>query len=308
MSKGYNVPQGVVVTTKVFKRFLNNMPGGKRIDHLIAAATPDNSAETAQEIQDIIINSPMPMQMANPIAEEIYKLKDVIKSDSVVIRTSAYVEDSSKHICSGRGVYFHLKEMHDIMRVIKSCWASAFTADVLYDLLRAGLPPDNVRIAIIVEEMVSAKVSGVISVKNDIKDLHIKANWGSYVSAEKNGICCDHFIINEQKVGEPLETFTSYKDKISHIPPDTRHAVVIDNPEKKNVPSLNQQDITTLVQLAKKVRRDFEIDYDIEFVFDEKGTLWLLDAVPRAAHRNIHRIGTSVVQLQDDEDQASGSK
>ena len=311
ISKGYNVPQGVVITTKIFKRFLNNMPGGKRIDHLIANTTPDNSAETAQEIQEIIISSPMPMQMANPIAEEIYKLQDEIKSDSVVIRTSAHVEDSSKHICSGRGVYFHLKEMHDIIRVIKSCWASAFTADVLYDLLRAGLPPDNVRIAIIVEEMVSAKVSGVISVKNDVKDLHIKANWGSHVYAEKNGICCDHFIIDEQKVGEPLETFTSYKDKISYIPPDTRHAVVIDNPEKKNAPSLNQQDITTLVQLAKKVRRDFEVDYDIEFVFDERGTLWLLDAVPRAAHRNIHRIGTTVVQLHetiDNEDTPLGSK
>jgi phosphoenolpyruvate synthase/pyruvate phosphate dikinase len=304
ISKGYNVPKGVVITTKVFKRFLNNMPGGKRIDHLIANATPDNSEETAQEIQEIIIRSPMPMQMANPIAEEIYKLLDVIKSDSVVIRTSAYVEDSSKHTCSGRGVYFHLKEIRDIIQVIKNCWASAFTADVLYDLMRAGLAPDNVRIAVIVEEMVSAKVIGVISVKNDVKNLHIKANWGTHVHEEKNGIYCDHFIINEQKIGEPLETFASYKEKISYIPPNTRHAVIIDNiPEHKKALSLNQQDITTLVQLAKKIRKDFEVDYDIEFIFDKEGTLWLLDAVPRSAHRNIHRIGTSVVQLQKSENE-----
>ncbi|UCG02183.1 MAG: hypothetical protein JSW11_21650 [Candidatus Heimdallarchaeota archaeon] len=300
LSKGYNVPKGVVITTKIFKRFLNNMPGAKRIDHLIAHATPENSGETAEEIQETIISSPMPMQMANPIAEEIYKLLDIIKSDSVVIRTSAHVEDSSRHICSGRGVFFHLKEIHDIIQVIKSCWASAFTADVLIDLIQAGLPPDNVRIAIIVEEMVLAKVCGVISVKNDVKDLHIRANWGTQVHEEKNGIYCDHFIVDEQKVGEPLETFASYKHKISHIPPNTRHAVVVDNlPEQRNALSLNQQDITTLVQLAKKVRRDFEVDYDIEFIFDNEGTLWLLDAIPRAAHRNIHRIGTAVVQAQD---------
>ncbi|MFX0121805.1 MAG: hypothetical protein ACFFAM_21030, partial [Promethearchaeota archaeon] len=53
---------------------------------------------------------------------------------------------------------------------------------------------------------------------------------------------------------------------------------------------------TALTQLAKKVRRDFEVDYDIEFVFDQDGTLWLLDAIPRASHRNFQRIGTSVVQ------------
>ena len=67
MSKGYNVPKGIVIATKVFKRFLNNMTGTKRIDHLIAHATPENSKETAQEIQEIIIRSPFPMQMANPM-------------------------------------------------------------------------------------------------------------------------------------------------------------------------------------------------------------------------------------------------
>lgn len=296
ISKGYNVPNGVVISTKVFKRFLNLLPGAKRIDHLIANATPENSEETAREIQEIIMYSPVPMPMANPIAEEISKLLDIIKSESVVIRTSAHVEDSSRHFCSGRGVYFHLKEIRDIIQVMKNCWASAFTADVLSDLMRAGLPPDNVRIAIIVEEMISAQVSGILSVKNDIKDVHIRANWGTQVHEGENGVCCDHIIVNEEKIGEPVETFTSYKEKVSRILPDNRHAVIIENkPEQKRELSLSQQNITTLVQLAKKVRRDFEVDYEIEFVFDHDGTLWLLDAIPRAAHRNFHRIGTAVV-------------
>ncbi|MFX1285782.1 MAG: PEP/pyruvate-binding domain-containing protein [Promethearchaeota archaeon] len=296
ISKGYNVPNGVVVSTKVFKRFLNLLPGAKRIDQLINEVTPANLEETALEIQEIITYSPVPMSMANPIAEEIYKLLGKIKSDSVVIRTSAHVEDSSRHVCYGRGVYFHLKEIRDIIQVMKNCWASAFTADVLKDLIQAGLPPDNVNIAIIVEEMVSAKVSGIMSVKNDIKDLHIRANWGTSPHEEENGVCCDHIIVDEEKIGEPVETFTSYKERISKIPPDNRHAIIIENkPEQKRELSLRQQEITTLVHLAKKVRRDFEVDYDIEFVFDHDGSLWLLDAIPRTTHRNFHRIGTTVV-------------
>ena len=305
ISKGYNVPDGIVISTKVFKRFLNNMPGTKRIDHLIRTVTPENSEEIAKEIQEIIIYSPVPMQMANPIAEQIYKLLENIKAESVVIRTSAHVEDSSRHVCSGRGVYFHLKDISDIIKVMKTCWASAFTADVLYDLVQAGLPPDNVRIAVIGQEMISAKVSGIISVKNEPKSgsLHIRANWGSQVHEDKNGMYCDHIIVNEGKIGEPREIYTSFKDKISHIPPDERHAVIIENqPEKKKELSLSQQDITTLVQLSKKVRRDFEVDYDIEFVFDHDGALWLLDAIPRSSHRNFRRIGTSVVTSQDKTD------
>ncbi|MFX1424316.1 MAG: PEP/pyruvate-binding domain-containing protein, partial [Promethearchaeota archaeon] len=271
ISKGYNVPEGIVISTKVFKRFLNNLPGAKRIEHLFKTVTPENSEEIAKEIQEIIIYSPVPMPMANPIAEKIYSLLENIKSDSVVIRTSAHVEDSSRHVCSGRGVYFHLKDIRDIIKVMKNCWASAFSADVLDDLMQAGLPPDNIRIAVIGQEMVSAKVCGIISVKNDPKDrnVHIRANWGSQVHGGENGIYCDQIIVNEAKIGEPLEIYTSYKDKISHIPPDTRHAVIIDNPpEQKRELSLKQQEITALTQLAKKVRRDFEVDYDIEFVFD----------------------------------------
>ncbi|MFX0173391.1 MAG: PEP/pyruvate-binding domain-containing protein [Candidatus Hodarchaeota archaeon] len=297
ISKGYNVPLGVVVSTKVFKRFLNTIPGTKRIDRLIDEVTPENFEETAQEIQDIIICSPVPMPMANPIAEKIYQLMDSINSETVVVRTSAHVEDSARHICHGRGVYFHLKDIANIIQVIKQCWASAYTSDVLHDLIHAGLPPDNVRIAVIIEEMITAKVSGILSVRSADKNggIHIRSNWGTKVDGIDDGIYCDHVIVNEQKVGEPIETFTSYKDKISHIPPDNRHAVIVENePEMKQELSLSMQNVTTLTQLAKKIRQDFEVDYDIEFIFDENGSIWLLDAIPKSRHRSLLRIGKSV--------------
>ncbi|MFX0212410.1 MAG: PEP/pyruvate-binding domain-containing protein, partial [Candidatus Hodarchaeota archaeon] len=270
--------------------------GTKRIDRLIDEVTPENFEETAQEIQDIIISSPVPMPMANPIAEKIYQLMDRIKSETVVVRTSAHVEDSARHICHGRGVYFHLKDVGNIIQVIKQCWASAYTSDVLHDLIHAGLPPDNVRIAVIIEEMITAKVSGILSVRNEEKNggIHIRSNWGTKVDGKDDGIYCDHVIVNEQKIGEPIETFTSYKDKISHIPPNIQHAVIVENePEMKQELSLSMQNVTTLTQIAKKIRKDFEIDYDIEFIFDENGSIWLLDAIPKSRHRSLLQIGKS---------------
>ncbi|MHA1971765.1 MAG: PEP/pyruvate-binding domain-containing protein [Candidatus Hodarchaeales archaeon] len=296
MSKGYNVPFGVVVSTKVFKRFLNITPGAKRIDNLIRKLNYENVEEIANEIQDIILYSPIPMPIANQIAEKIYKLWDRISSDSVVVRTSAHVEDSSRHICWGRGIYFYLREMREIISVIRNCWASAFSADVLNDLLHKGLPPDTVRIAVIIAEMITPKVTGSISIESENGGgVHIKANWGSKVYESRNGIFCDQIIFDDTRIGEPTEIYVSFKEKISQIPPNTRHAIVVENtPERKNKLSLSQEDITALVQLAKKVQHDFEIDYDIEFVFDEKGTLWLLDAIPKAYNRKSVRIGTSV--------------
>jgi len=295
LSKGYNVPFGVVVSTKVFKKFLNVTPGAKRIDYLINHLNKSNLEETAEEIQEIIKYSPLPMSIANQIAEEIYKLWDRINSETVVVRTSAHVEDTARHICWGRGTYFHLKETREIINLVKFCWASAFSADVLSDLLNLGLPPDTVRIAVIIAEMITPKVSGSFSFDSE-KDggVFINANWGSRVFESSEGIRCDLVNVRNSEIGEPTEIFVSFKDKVAEIPPDHRYAITVENlPERKNQPVLTQENITTLVQLAKKIRKDFEINYDIEFVFDENGTLWVLDAIPKAHKKHFIKIGNS---------------
>ncbi|NHJ00818.1 MAG: hypothetical protein EAX86_01695 [Candidatus Heimdallarchaeota archaeon] len=298
ISKGYKVPQGVVVSTKVFKRFLNIMPGAKRIDRLIDEVTPHNTDEVAKEIQETIIQSPIPMPLANTIAEKIMIMQDEMKSKSVVIRTSAHVEDSSRHFCSGRGVYFNLTNIREMISVIKNCWAAAYTGDVLRDLVLAGLPPDTVRIAVIIEEMMEAKTSGILSIKSDDvspNDIQIRSNWGYHTASANLGSCCDQITIDKNGIGEPITTFTSYKDKITKIPPSSRHPVVVENdPNRKNELSLNTEQIETLIRLAKKVKRDFEIDYDIEFLFDESDSLWVLDAIPKSRSRGTQRIGKSV--------------
>jgi pyruvate,water dikinase len=298
MSKGYKIPYGVVISTKVFKKYLNTIPGNKRIDHLMTQLNWDNLEEIASEIQDIILRSPVPMSMKNQIAEEIYRLLERINSESVVIRTSAHVEDSSRHVCFGRGVFFHLKDIREILNLMKNCWASAFTPDVLKDLIQAGLPPDNVNIAVIIEEMIIARTSGILIVKKESSigegDVQIRANWGSQVYEGNNGIYCDQIIVNEKKIGEPIEIYRSYKEKTSYIPEETKQAMIIENkPEKKVSLSVSEQNIGILIQLARKIQKDFEVDYEIEFIFDHNDSLWLLDAIPKSGRRGYYHIGNS---------------
>lgn len=307
IQKGYHVPFGVVISTKVFKRFLNTLPGAKRIEHLIRTITPDNLDKSAEEIQDILLGSPIPMTMANPIAEKLYELLDKIRTGkTLVVRTSPHVEDSARHVCFGRGVYFHLSDISHIIQTMRTCWASAYTPDVLADLLEFGLPPDSVRIATIVEEMIHAKVSGILTTKKRNEDssngihLHIRSNWGTQVYEGANGVFCDHVIVNEGKAGEPIETFVSYKENITQIPENSRHAEIVENlPHQKRELSLTSEKITALTQLAKKIRRDFEIGYDVEFAFDHDDRLWVLDATPHSMHR-YHRVGGRVLQPKDE--------
>ena len=297
MAKGYHIPKGIVISTKIFKRYLNTTVGNKRIDCLVRDITDANITETAQEIQDLINFSPVPMQMVNSIAAGISSLLDQIDSPTLIIRTSASVEGSTRHVCSGRGVFFHMSDIGQIIRVVKNCWSSAYTADVIRDLIKVGLPPDSVWVAVIIEEMKKAEVSGVLTVEKGEQEnrISIKSNWGSLVYQSEAGIFCDHIIIDHsEKVGEPIEVYNAYKQRISQIFPGDRQQTIIENdPAKKNTLSLDQQQISTLVQLARKMSEDFEIGYNIEFIFDEEGTLWLLDAIPLSVYTNLKKIGKS---------------
>ncbi|MHA2346122.1 MAG: PEP/pyruvate-binding domain-containing protein [Candidatus Hodarchaeales archaeon] len=298
MAKGYHIPKGVVVSTKVFKRFLNTAPGTKRIDHLMNQVSPATITETAQEIQDLINFSPVPMQMANSIAEAITDLLDESKTPNLIVRTSANVEGSSRHVCSGRGVFFNMSDVTSIIRVVKNCWASAYTEDVLKDLIQAGLPPDSVWVAVIIEEMMEAKVSGELIVEKSEGNNQVvtRANWGSLVYQSEEGIYCDHILIDgsENKIGEPIETFNAYKNKISMISKeDSQPRIIKNDPNKRNALSLNPEQISTLKQLAKKIHDDFEVGYLIDFMFDKDDTLWLLDAVPLTTHKYLRKIGAS---------------
>ncbi len=297
MAKGYHVPSGIVISTKIFKRYLNTTVGNKRIDYLVREVTNANITETAQEIQDLINFSPVPMQMANSIANGISSLLDQIDSQTLIIRTSASVEGSSRHVCSGRGVFFHMNDISKIIRVVKNCWSSAYTADVIRDLIQVGLPPDSVWVAVIIEEMKQAEVSGVLTVEKGEQEnrICIKSNWGSQVYQSEAGIFCDHVIVDHsEKVGEPIEVYNAYKEKISHISlADHKQTIIENDPAKKNILSLNQEQISTLVQLARKMHEDFEVGYNIEFIFDEEGTLWLLDAIPLSVYTNLKKIGES---------------
>ena len=298
IARGYHIPKGIVISTKVFKRYLNTTPGTKRIDHLINQVSPATITETAQEIQDLINFSPVPMQMANSIAEAITNLLNELNTENLIVRTSANVEGSSRHVCTGRGVFFNMRDVTSIIRVVKNCWASAYTEDVLKDLIQVGLPPDSVWVAVIIEEMMEAEVSGELIVEKIDKNnkILIRANWGSQVYQSEDGIYCDHIIIDESdnKIGEPIETFSAYKNKISMISEEDSQPRIIENDHKKSTSlSLNTQQISTLIQLAKKIHEDFEVGYKIDFIFDKDGTLWLLDAIPLASHKFLRKIGGS---------------
>lgn len=291
ISRGYLVPRGIVISIKVYKRLLNIMVGTKRINQLISEVNNSNVEQSCKEIQDIIKSSRVPMQIANRIAQEIYNLQELVKPHKLIMRYSTNIEETSRHICASQGAYLNLSDVKDILRIMKECWATAYSKSVIEDLILHGIPPNNVKVALIIEEMVPAAVSGLMRThaygSDKGEDIRINTTYGHWTDPTTGH--GDQILIKPQGKNFDIETFISYKDKVARPGNARNHFEVKENHPRrvKKIP-LNQQHIQLLIEIAKKLTQDFDTSYDVEFVIDGKNSLQIIDAFP--THRRDRKI------------------
>ncbi|MEE2671380.1 MAG: PEP/pyruvate-binding domain-containing protein [Bdellovibrionota bacterium] len=137
---GLNVPHFYVVDTRLFEQYISSI--SKEIEHLI-------SLGELAKIREIIEN----LDLVLPSKTENYSLYSV--------RSSANLEDGANQ--SFAGIYesfLHLAgspETH-----IKKCWASIFTNEHFTYLQANNISWKQIKMAVIVQEMIVADFSGIL--------------------------------------------------------------------------------------------------------------------------------------------------
>ena len=81
----------------------------------------------------------------------------------MAVRSSAVEEDSSSH--SFAGMYdsvLDVRGLADVLEAIKQVWSSTFSDRVLAYRRRHGLPSHEIALAVLVQQMIDARQSGVM--------------------------------------------------------------------------------------------------------------------------------------------------
>ena len=203
----------------------------------------------------------------------------------VAVRSSAVGEDSSGESFAGlHDSFLFVKGREALLEAIRRVWASAFNERALAYRRARGLPLDRIAIAVVVQEMVEARASGVLFTANpndgNVHEIVISALWGAGEGLVSAGLDADTWIVDK----ETLAVTEQIAGKRERLVLDRAAGCGLareDVPaELREAPSLTREQVEETARAGLAIERHYRRPQDVEFSLDAAGRLWILQARP----------------------------
>jgi len=273
---GIPVPPGFVVTTKAYFYFLEKNHLKEKIREylkLIRPQKPETYQEAAEKIQKLIRRAPVPQDLALEIMKAYNKLGRGIKDPLVAVRSSATAEDLPDASFAGQQeTFLNVQGETAVINKVRCCWASLFNARAIFYRAEHKLDDLQVGIAVPVQKMVKAQVSGVIFTAdptNQQKNLIIiDAVWGLGELIVQGEVIPDHYLVNRQTLKIISRTTNPQRIRLIKKGKVNKKTLVPNYLVKK--PKLTDREIIKLARIAKKIHQHYFFPQDIEWAKEGK--------------------------------------
>ena len=165
-SAGMPVPPGFVVTTAQFDAFMEEAGITRDIHELLAGLDPEDMAQVdkvSAAIREDIRSRPVPQALRELTVAAYESLMSRFDAPvPVAVRSSATAEDLPDASFAGQqDTYLWLDGVKAVTEHIRQCWASLFTSRAIIYRLKNNIPNEGLSMAVVVQKMVNARVSGV---------------------------------------------------------------------------------------------------------------------------------------------------
>jgi pyruvate,water dikinase len=200
---GLAVPRGFVVAAEAFGRFLAR----HGIDALIAARTAkldvdDRAAleSAAGDIRGAIAGATVSGELGRAIRDAYARLATSGDAPFVAVRSSALSEDSDSASFAGQQeTFLNVRGADAVITRLQDCWASFFSPRALFYRAEKGALSD-MRMAVVVQEMVRADKSGVMFTVDPIEKrrdrMVIEAVFGLGEGIVSGVLTPDHYVLD----------------------------------------------------------------------------------------------------------------
>jgi pyruvate,water dikinase len=256
-----NVPNGFVVTTSAFQKFRDKTDVIAVIDN---ARRIINTSDEFEALNEQSLKIKKSLFDKESLANRMLKKKVTeafrrLTAESVSVRSSATIEDSLATSFAGQfDSFLNVREEEIVHNVIK-CWASLYNTRALFYYRQHKINLSNCAMAVIVQQMVDADVSGVIFTKDHLK-----------------GECV--LIEAVKGYGESLVSGESTPDSY-WVDRKTQRVV-----EKRGSQDVADSFVARLAQGALRIENLFGRPQDIEFSIKDQ-IIYVLQARPITKHR-----------------------
>ena len=280
---GFDVPGGFHVTTAGYDEFVAHHGLQQRIDALARPALRNGNVSFEQasaDIQALFAERETPSDLAAAIRAGYDALPD---APAVAVRSSATAEDLPDLSFAGQQeTVLNVTGASAVVAAVKRCWASLWTPQALGYRHRNGIEHGAVGMAVVVQRMVPAEVSGILFTANPTTgergEMVVNASFGLGEAVVGGQVTPDTVIVDRDTLAAK-ETMVGAKERqiVADSEQGTRFADVDEAARKRA--SLTGGMLRELAATALRVEALQGAPQDIEWAW-AGGRLHLLQARP----------------------------
>lgn len=294
---GMPVPPGFAVTTRLYDAFVAHTGLAERIAAAMAGVDPDRVSlvdAVAARIRAEICSAELPEPLRARIVAAYRRLQDRFDREvRVAVRSSATAEDLPDASFAGQqDTYLSVLGADAVVDHVRRCWASLYTCRAILYRLRNGVPDRGLSMAVAVQKMVDARVSGVAITMNptngDRSKITIDACYGVGELVVSGQVTPDNIVVDKVMLSVVSQTIGA---KHAELVPAAGGGGLIEravDPRRRTRRCLSDTELTAVAALAKRAEKHFRCPQDVEWAIDadlpDGGNLLLLQSRPETVH------------------------
>ena len=145
----------------------------------INSPEPGRARRAALDMKLGLLDRPIVPEILEPLLAARRSLLEASGGQPVVVRSSALVEDRFGSSFAGQfESYLDLESEADFVTAVRSCWAALWSTRVLRYMATHGASPAETAMAVLVQPLVPARVSGGGLSQTANGDMILNATWG----------------------------------------------------------------------------------------------------------------------------------
>jgi pyruvate,water dikinase len=321
---GFPIPNGFIITAQSYWKFLSETGLVDEITKILGKMDTENNdslQSLSKKIRELILSKEMPAD----IAEEIINNYNLMRKDSkiniissgteiikssindtlVAIRSSATAEDLPDASFAGQQeTFLNIIGTGEVVKAVKKCWASLFTARAVYYRVKNNYPHMKVKIAVIVQKMINSEMSGVAFSANpstgNKDEIIIEAGYGLGEAIVLGEVNPDLYIINKNDLEIKSKQIKTQDRKLVRTSKANIEWIAVDESlREKQV--INDGTIIKLAKIVKAIEEHYDFPQDIEWAV-ENNEIFITQSRPITTLNNLKKDVLSDKQKEGKED------
>lgn len=307
--KGLDVPPGFCITAGAYVHFVDYAELDNVIKELMRGLDEENSdmlQDVSKQVQDRINHGEIPEDLKNEVISAYREFSKNINltNPEVAVRSSATAEDLPEASFAGQqDTYLHISGEEELMKHVRRCWASLWTARAIYYRVKQDFDHFEVSLSVVIQKMVNSEKSGVMFTANPVdsntNEIMINASWGLGEAVVSGTVTPDEYLVNkktkaidEKHIAEKNIMVVKRKDGVG-----TEEIKIADylGQDKVNEQCLSDEEIMILANYGLKIEEMYGSHQDIEWGFDrDTKKLYILQSRPITTLKGDSKVSESI--------------